>query len=47
MIVGEVKLGELVKALWPFILAELFVLGLVIYIPAVTMWVPGMLGFVK
>ncbi|MBC8440999.1 MAG: TRAP transporter large permease [Deltaproteobacteria bacterium] len=47
MIVGELKLGELVKALWPFILAELFVLALVIYIPAITMWVPGMLGFIK
>lgn len=47
MIVGELKLGELVRALWPFILAELFVLVLVIYIPAITMWIPGLLGFVK
>ncbi|THB72634.1 MAG: TRAP transporter large permease [Desulfobacteraceae bacterium] len=47
MIVGELKLGELVKALWPFILVELFVLLLVIYIPAVSMWVPTMLGFVR
>lgn len=47
MIVGELKLGELVKALWPFILAEFFVLILVIYIPAISMWVPGLLGFVN
>lgn len=47
MIVGELKLGELVRALWPFIIAELFVLVLVIYIPAITMWIPGLLGFVK
>jgi len=40
-------LGELVKALWPFILAEFVVLALVIYIPAITMWVPSLLGFVK
>ena len=47
MIVGELKLGELVRAIWPFILAELFVLALVIYIPAITLWVPNMLGFIK
>ena len=47
MIVSGLKLGELVKALWPFILAELVVLVLVIYIPPITMWVPHLLGFVK
>jgi tripartite ATP-independent transporter DctM subunit len=47
MIVSGLKLGELVKALWPFILVEFIVLALVIYIPPITMWVPSMLGFVK
>jgi len=47
MIVSGLSLGELVKALWPFILAEFFVLVLVIYIPPITMLVPSLLGFVK
>ncbi len=47
MIVSGLKLGELVRALWPFILVEFVVLALVIYLPSITMWVPGLLGFVK
>ncbi len=47
MIVSGLKLGELVRALWPFILVEFIVLALVIYIPAITMWMPGLFGFVK
>ena len=47
MIVGQVKLGRLVKALWPFILVEMGVLALVIYVPAISMTVPAWLGFVK
>ena len=47
MVVSGLKLGELVKALWPFILVEFIVLVMVIYIPPITMWVPSLLGFVK
>ena len=47
MIVGDLKMGRLVKALWPFILVEFSVLGLVIYIPEMTLFVPRFLGFVK
>lgn len=47
MIVSGLKLGELVKALWPFILVEFVVLVLVIYVPPISLWVPAMLGFVK
>jgi len=47
MIVSGLKLGELVKALWPFILGEFVVLVLVIYVPPISLWVPAMLGFVK
>jgi tripartite ATP-independent transporter DctM subunit len=46
MIVSDLKLGPLVKALWPFILVEFAVLTLVIYVPAITMTVPRWLGFV-
>ena len=47
MIVSGLKLGELVRALWPFIAVEMAVLALVVYIPSITMWVPGLLGFAK
>lgn len=46
MIVSELRLGEIVKALWPFIIAEFFVLFLVIYFPVFTMTIPRLLGFV-
>jgi len=45
MIVSKRSLGQIVKAIWPFILVELFVLLLVIYIPVITMTVPRWLGF--
>ena len=45
MIVSGLKLGELVRALWPFILVEMIVLGMVVYIPELTMFVPRLLGF--
>ena len=45
MIVSGLKLGELVRALWPFILVEMAVLGLVVYVPELTMFVPRLLGF--
>jgi TRAP-type transport system large permease protein len=47
MIVSGLKMGELVRALWPFILVEMAVLCMVVYIPIITMWVPSLLGFVK
>ncbi|KIX13757.1 TRAP transporter large permease [Dethiosulfatarculus sandiegensis] len=46
MVVSDLKLGTLVKALWPFILVEFAVLALVVYVPAITMTVPRWLGFV-
>lgn len=46
MIVSELKLGEIVRALWPFIIAEFIVLFLVVYFPFITMTIPRMLGFV-
>jgi len=46
MVISRLSLGEIVKELWPFILVEIFVLFLVIYIPQITMFVPKLLGFV-
>ena len=45
MIVGELGFMQLVRAIWPFILVELVVLFLLVYIPELTMFVPRLLGF--
>lgn len=45
MVVGEVSFHELIKSLWPFILVELVVLFLIVYIPPLTMFIPRTLGY--
>ncbi len=40
--IGKVPMEAVVKELWPFYLAMLFALGLVTYIPALSLWIPGM-----
>ncbi len=47
MAISKLSMGKIFKALWPMLLIEFFVLGLVIYIPEITMYVPKMLGFVE
>lgn len=46
VVVSRLDFGQIVKALWPFILIEIFVLSLVVYIPNITMFVPRLLGFI-
>jgi TRAP-type C4-dicarboxylate transport system permease large subunit len=43
--VGKVKIEEVVRTIWPFYLAMLVVLGLVTYIPALSLWLPSFLTF--
>jgi len=45
--ISRVDFAQLVKAIWPFILVEMIVLALIIYIPGITMFVPRLLGFVQ
>jgi len=45
MIVGKIDFITLVKAIWPFIIAELIVLFMIIFIPEITLFVPRALGF--
>ncbi len=40
--IGKVPMEAVVKELWPFYLAMLCALGLVTYIPALSLWIPGM-----
>ncbi|MEO5786683.1 MAG: TRAP transporter large permease [Casimicrobiaceae bacterium] len=41
--VGKVSMEAVVKELWPFYLAMICALGLVTYIPALSLWIPGMM----
>lgn len=43
--VGKVAIEEVVRTIWPFYLAMLVVLGLVTYVPAVSMWLPSFLTY--
>ena len=45
MVVGKISFGEMVRAIWPYIIVELMVLLMVIYILDITMLVPKLLGF--
>lgn len=46
MIVSGLNIDQVVKALWPFLVVEIFVLFLVAYIPVLTMFIPKLLGFI-
>jgi tripartite ATP-independent transporter DctM subunit len=43
--VGKVSIEEVTRTIWPFYLAMLLVLGLVTYIPALSLWLPSFLTF--
>lgn len=40
--IGKISIGELMKTIWPFYAASIAVLLLVTYIPAVSLWLPGL-----
>ena len=41
--VGGVRIEEAIRGLWPFYLAFIVMLGLVTYVPAISMTLPGLL----
>jgi tripartite ATP-independent transporter DctM subunit len=43
--VGRVTIEAVTRAIWPFYIAMLAVLGLVTYIPALSLWIPSMVTF--
>ena len=45
--IAKVPVMPLVKELLPFLLVEIGVLGIVSYVPAVSLWLPGLLGYIK
>ena len=42
--VSDIPMAEILKDLWPFLIAILLVLLLITYIPAITLFLPGLLG---
>lgn len=40
--VGKVKIGELLRTLWPYYLACIVTLFIVAYVPAVSLWLPSL-----
>jgi tripartite ATP-independent transporter DctM subunit len=43
--VGKVRIEQVARTIWPFYLAMLVVLGLVTYVPAISLWLPSFLRF--
>jgi tripartite ATP-independent transporter DctM subunit len=46
-IVGKVSLGGIVREAWPFMLSAIIVLALITYVPALSLWIPTIAGFIK
>ncbi|RKQ15269.1 TRAP transporter large permease [Ureibacillus endophyticus] len=40
--ITKVSIGDLVKSLWPFLIVALIVLLLLTYVPALSLWLPGL-----
>ncbi len=45
--IAGVSVEKISKAIAPFIAVQLFILLLITYIPALSMWLPELFGFVK
>ncbi|SFI44946.1 Tripartite ATP-independent transporter, DctM component [Bosea sp. OK403] len=39
--IGHISIGQSMKTIWPFYGASIAVLLLVTYVPAVSLWLPG------
>src|SRR5690606_1292286 len=39
--VGKITVWQAMRSIWPFYLASIIVLGLVTYVPAISLWLPG------
>jgi len=42
--VSGIPMGEILKDLWPFLIAIVLVLLLITFVPAITLWLPGVLS---
>lgn len=44
--VGDIELSDLIRSVWPFVLGEIFVVLLAVFIPQIPLLIPTMLGLV-
>ena len=42
---ANVELGPLLRELWPFLIALIVALGIITYVPALSLWLPSVAGF--
>ena len=45
MTIAKVRLGEIIREVWPFLIALLVALALITYVPGLSLWLPHVLGF--
>ena len=45
MTIAKVRLGEIIREIWPFLIALLVALALITYVPGLSLWLPHVLGF--
>lgn len=43
--VGKVSFEEIVKEIWPYLILDFFVIIMLVFIPELTLFIPGLLGF--
>jgi len=44
MTIAKVSMGAILKEIWPFLIALLVALAIITYIPALSLWLPKVLG---
>jgi C4-dicarboxylate transporter DctM subunit len=42
--VAKLRFSDLLKEMWPFIIISTTILFLIAYFPAISLWLPGLLG---
>jgi TRAP-type C4-dicarboxylate transport system permease large subunit len=42
--IGGISIEQSARTMWPFYIALLVALGLVAYVPAVSLWIPGLVN---
>jgi TRAP-type C4-dicarboxylate transport system permease large subunit len=40
----NVKLGTIYKGVWPFVMADIVRLGILIAVPAIALWLPSLMS---
>jgi C4-dicarboxylate transporter DctM subunit len=44
MTIAKVSMGAILREIWPFLIALTIALGLITYVPALSLWLPSVLG---